>query len=97
MSHLFSIFPDALSESLLARKPVVERGNASLVADDPARHALHSVAALEALRSQVTALHAARGRHKDVRRRGGRVAPVHSAKGIGGARFGAIVRGELGN
>ena len=39
---LLSVGPDALPERLLAGKPVIESGDAALVRDDPAGHALDS-------------------------------------------------------
>lgn len=41
---LFSVGSDALPERLLARKPVIESGDAALVRDDPAGYALDSAA-----------------------------------------------------
>ena len=93
--YLLPVLPDALAEGLLAGEPVVEGGDAALVADDPAGHALDPVARVQALGRQVAAVQAARGGHKDVRRCGGRVAPIHKPKGVGGAGLGAIISGEL--
>lgn len=95
--HLFPVFPDALPEGLLAREPVVEGGDAAFVADDSAGHALHPVAGVEALASKITALDAARGGDEYVSRGRGGLAPVNCPKGVRGARFGAIVRRELGD
>ena len=39
---LFSVGSDALTERLLAGKPVIESGDAALVRDDPTGHALDS-------------------------------------------------------
>ena len=39
---LFSVGSDALTERLLAGKPVIESGDAAFVRDDPASHALDS-------------------------------------------------------
>ena len=46
---------------------------------------------------QVTALDAARRRHKDMSRRRRRLAPVDRAKSVWRARLGAVVRRELGD
>lgn len=94
---LFPVFPDALPESLLAREPVGEGGDAAFVADDSAGNTLHTVAGVEALASKITALDAARGGDEYVSSGRGGLAPVNCPKGVRGARFGAIVRRELGD
>lgn len=95
--RLFPVLPDALAEGLLAGEPIVEGGDAALVADNPTGHALDPVARVQALGCQVAAVQAARGGHEDVGSGGGRVAPVHKPEGVGGAGLGAIIGGELGN
>jgi len=94
---LFPVFADALPESLLAREPVVEGGDAAFVADDSAGNTLDPVPGVEALASQVTALNAARGGNEDVSSGRGSLAPLDRPKSIWGAWFGAVVRGELGD
>ena len=56
--HLFPVFPDALPESLLAREPIVEGGDAAFMADHSTGDTLDPMAGVEALPSQVTALDA---------------------------------------
>ena len=94
-SHLFPVFPNALSEGLLAGEPVVEGGDAAFVADHSAGDALHPVPGVEALASKITALDAARGGNEDVSSGRGRLAPVDRPKGVWRAGFGAVVRREL--
>ena len=93
--HLFPVFPYALPESLLAREPVVEGGDAAFVADHSTGNTLDPVAGVEALPSKVTTLDAARGRNEDVSSGRGSLAPVDCSKGIWRTRFGSVVRGEL--
>lgn len=94
---LFPVFPDALPESLLAREPVVKGGDAAFVADDSAGNTLHPVAGVKALPSKVAAFDAARGGNEDVSSGRGSLAPVDCSKGVWGARFGTVVRRELGD
>ena len=65
-TNLLPVFPDTLPESLLAREPVVESGDAAFMADDTAGDALDPVPGVETLPSKVAALEAARGGDEDV-------------------------------
>ena len=66
VTNLLPVFPDTLPESLLAREPVVESGDAAFMADDSAGDALDPVPGVETLASKVAALEAARGGNEDV-------------------------------
>ena len=65
-TNLLPVFPDTLPESLLAREPVVESGDAAFMADNAAGDALDPVPGVETLASKVAALQAARGGNEDV-------------------------------
>ena len=65
-TDLLPVFPDTLPESLLAREPVVESGDAAFMADDATGDALDPVPGVETLASKVAALQAARGGNEDV-------------------------------
>lgn len=65
-ARLLPVFPDTLPESLLAREPVVESGDAAFMADDATGDALDPVPGVETLASKVAALEAARGGNEDV-------------------------------
>ena len=66
LTNLLPVFPDTLPESLLAREPVVESGDAAFMADNAAGNALDPVPGVETLASKVAALQAARGGNEDV-------------------------------
>ena len=65
-TNLLPVFPDTLPESLLAREPVVESGDAAFMADNATGDALDPVPGVETLASKVAALQAARGGNEDV-------------------------------
>ena len=65
-TNLLPVFPDTLPESLLAREPVVESGDAAFMADNATGDALDPVPGVETLASKVADLEAARGGDEDV-------------------------------
>ena len=90
--HLFPVFPNTLPKGLLAGESIIEGGYAAFVTDNSTGDTLDAMPGVQAFPRQVTALDAARRRHKDVSRRRRRLAPVDRAKSVWRARLGAVVR-----